>query len=90
MSNDVSFPVDNSVSLNREEWLQIATDLLDVGPLLQEALVRIKKDVPDADKLYAALDPDTFEADMRAACAAVVWVAEYAADQCRFVLTKEE
>lgn len=90
MSNNVSFPVGNSVALTREEWLQIATDLLDVGPLLQEALVRIKENVPDAGALYAALDPDTFEADVRAACAAVSWVAEFAADKCRFILVKEE
>ena len=89
MSN-ISFPKENPVTLYREQWLQIATDLLEVGPLLQEAMVRIKENVPEAGELYAALDPDTFEAEIRCACAAISWVAEFAADKCYFILEGED
>lgn len=90
MSNGISFPGDGSVALDREQWLQIIEDLLQVGPLLQESIARAVKDNPIAKEIYPAFDPEIFEADVRAACAAIAYVADFAADKCRFIVVKEE
>ena len=90
MSSGITFPVDNSETLDREDWLQIATDLLQIGPVLREVMERVSTEHPEAKELYPAMDPDTFEADMRAACVAVAYVAEFAADKCRFIPVEEE
>lgn len=86
MSSGISFPAEQSVALDRDQWMQIATDLMEVGPIIQAAFVQIKENTPEAGEIYAALDPVVFEADIRAACAAIAWVAEFAPDKCRFIL----
>ena len=43
MSSSITFPVDNSETLDREDWLQIATDLLQIGPVLREVMERVDK-----------------------------------------------
>lgn len=90
MSNyGVYKPYDGTQALNREQWLQVAQDLLEVGPILQYSLEQTIKNYPDAADHIAALNPDTFEADIRIACAAITYVAEFAAEQCRFIIAKE-
>ena len=90
MSNGVIFPTENVETLSKEEWLRVAEGLLEVGPILQEALSRMVADIPDAREIHPALDPDTFEAYVRCACAAVCYVAEFCPGECHFILTKEE
>ena len=81
-------PVDGTQALSREQWLQIAQDLMQVGPILQEALCKAASAYPNAAEIMPVLDPGTFEADIRCACAAIAYVAEFAADQCRFIITE--
>lgn len=79
-----------AVALNREEWLHIQMDLLQVGPYIQASFDEITRKHPEFVALIPALDPITFEADVRAACAAISWVAEFAADKCLFIPVEEE
>lgn len=90
MRDNLQKMMDDSEKLDREDWLQIMQDLLEVGPILKESVKRVCDNIPEAARLYAAMDPETFELDMRAACAAIAYVAEFAADKCRFIMVKEE
>ena len=89
MSNIADFEKE-SVALSREDWLQVAQDLMLIGPILQEAIAKAANQYPRAAQEIPALDPEVFEADMRAACSAVAYVAEFAADKCRFIVAKED
>lgn len=82
--------MDNSVALDKEDWLQIIEDLLEVGPILQRCITETVQKFPQIMNRVAAMDPETFELDIRAACAAMAYVAEFAADKCRFIQVKEE
>lgn len=81
---------DGVVALDREEWMDIQTDLLQIGPYIQASFEDISKKHPEVVALIPAMDPITFEADIRAACAAIAWVAEFAADKCLFIPMEEE
>lgn len=87
MSNNIQ---NGAVALDREEWLKIQMDMLQVGPYIQASFEDITRKHPEYVDLVPALDPITFEADVRAACAAIAWVAEFAADKCLFIPIEEE
>lgn len=89
MSNEVDFEKE-SVALSREDWLQVAQDLMMIGPMLQDAIAKAANQYPRAAQEIPALDPEVFEADLRAACSAVAYVAEFATDECRFIVVKED
>ena len=82
-----------SIQLTKEQWHTIANELLDAGPLLKAALQDADKNYPDGTevaKVHPALDPETFETDIRLACTAIAYVAEFATDKCRLYIDKEE
>ena len=89
MSNAVDFEKE-PVALSRDAWLQVAQDLMQIGPILQDAIAKAANQYPRAAQEIPVLDPEVFEADMRAACSAVAYVAEFAADKCLFVVVKED
>ena len=89
MSN-IEDMIDESVALDKEDWLQIVQDLMEIGPILKACISDASKRYPDLMHQVSAMDPETFEADIRAACAAMSYVAEFAADKCRFIVVKEE
>lgn len=89
MSSPENVPV-GSVALEKEDWLQIIDDFLAIGPYLKASFTEVVKRHPEAIGMMPALDPETFEADVRAACAAMAYVAEFATDKCLFVPVEEE
>lgn len=78
------------VTLGKDEWLEVADDLLTAGPVLMHVLVETAQEHPEMLDLFPALDPELFEADIRAAAVAVSYVANFAADKCYFVLKEED
>lgn len=86
--------INGTVTLDKEQWETVANELLDAGPLIQEALIGAMNDAAkdqwDAEvKNHPAIDPTTFEDDIRLACTAIRYVANFAADKCRFIVMKE-
>lgn len=85
----------NPVTFTKEQWESVANELLDAGPIIQESLIRAradKKGTPEEEffRIHPGLDPETFEADIRLACTAVAYVANFATDKCRFIVEKED
>ena len=90
MSNTAANIPEDAVALDREDWMQIMEDLLEIGPYIHASIEEIATKHPETMHMISAMDPETFEADLRAACAAIAYVAEFAADKCLFVPIKEE
>lgn len=88
--SDAEIIMDDAVTLDKAEWQQIIQDLLGIGPVLQQCIAETVKKFPDITSELPAMDPVTFEADIRAACAAAAYVAEFAADKCQFIPVQEE
>ena len=78
------------VTLGKDEWLEVADDLLTTGPILQRVIVETAQEHPEMLDLFPALDPELFEADIRAAAVAVSYVAHFAADKCYFAIKEED
>ncbi|MBQ9742026.1 MAG: hypothetical protein IJV91_13930 [Kiritimatiellae bacterium] len=74
--------------LSPEEWRDVAESLLDIAPLMREALVAFGKQHPEAqDEIKGSIyDPDVFTANISAAVSAVSYVSMYAHDKCNFVI----
>ena len=87
--------INGSVTLNKEQWERVSQELLDAGPIIQEAIDEALKKMPLAAKeegirLHPGIEPINFETDIRLACTAITYVANFAADKCRFIMTKED
>lgn len=73
-------------TLTPEQW-KIAADDLSI------ATTRVKGALEDFVKHYPGyietpLDPDIFESNMRAAIAAMLYVAAFCADKCKFAIVE--
>lgn len=84
--------MNNPITLTKEQWETVANELLDAGPIIQESLIRAKAsntDKEDFFRLHPGIDPETFETDIRLACTAIIYVANFATDKCRLVVMEE-
>lgn len=87
--------INGSATLNKEQWERVANELLDAGPLIQDALAEALKNMTpeqsmDGVRIHPGIEPINFETDIRLACTAIHYVANFAPDKCRFILTKED
>jgi len=71
-------------TLTKEQWNRIGATLELLAPIMGEWLKR-----KDHEGL-GEKDKEEFLADMHCAVVAVYYVAEYAADKCRFMIVKDE
>ena len=89
MSNTVDFEKE-PVALSREDWLQVSQDLMLIGPLLKKCMEQAVEQYPHVAQEIRVMDPEVFEADMKAACVAVAYVADCAAENVKFIAVKED
>lgn len=84
--------MNNPITLTKEQWESVANELLDAGPIIQDSLRRAKANNADKQEFYQlhpGINPETFEADIRLACTAIIYVANFATDKCRLVVMEE-
>ena len=84
--------MNNPITLAKEQWESVANELLDAGPIIQDSLRRAKANNADKQEFYQlhpGINPETFEADIRLACTAIIYVANFATDKCRLVVMEE-
>lgn len=74
--------------LSPEEWRDVAESLLNIAPLICEALIVFGKQHPKAQgEIKGSIyDPDVFTANISAAVSAVSYVSVYAHDKCKFII----